>query len=84
MKTTLKILIVMLVAMAAGCIEDRELEPPSMSISYTDTQSIKFSWRNPAVLTVKITSEEDIERLLSPANQHIGTKTPHSPLTRTM
>ena len=52
----------MLVAMAAGCIEDRELEPPSMSISYTDTQSIKFSWRNPAVLTVKITSEEDIER----------------------
>lgn len=62
MKNTLKLLIFMFTAMMAGCIEDNELEPPEMTLSYCDTQYVKFSWREPAVINVKLKSEEDIER----------------------
>lgn len=62
MKTSLKILILTVFGLAMGCIENPELEPPSMTLSYTDTENIKFSWREPAVITVKLQSDEDIER----------------------
>ena len=62
MKTSFKLLILTLFALGVGCIDNQELEPPDMQISYSDTQNIKFSWRQPAVLNVKIRSDEDIER----------------------
>ncbi|MCQ2975834.1 MAG: hypothetical protein MJ211_13620 [Bacteroidales bacterium] len=44
-----------------SCIDSQELNPPEMTLSYTDTENILFSWREPAIINVKITSEEDIE-----------------------
>lgn len=62
MKTTFKLLIIALIGVVAGCIDDSELEPPQMTISYDPTEYITFSWRNPATIHVNIKSDEDIER----------------------
>lgn len=74
MKKYLHLLILAIIAIAAGCIEDKELEPPQMTISYDPTEYITFSWREPAVLNVKIQSEEDIEKFTMTSKPAYWTK----------
>ena len=74
MKNTFKLLIIALIGVVAGCIEDKELEPPQMTISYDPTEYITFSWREPAVINVKIQSDEDIEKFTMTSRPSYWTK----------
>ena len=62
MKTSFKLLILTLFALGAGCIDNQELEPPTLTVSNDPEAYITFSWREPATVHINIQSEEDIER----------------------